>query len=156
MSKYRETPVPTNKPPHEFTYHERRAELLQFIVEAGHPDRISRKAMGERYDCDPSLITKDIKLLGEQIGEELNGDAEMVMSTLFRKALKEMAAQDRWMDAVDVGMDYQEWLFDTGEQQKEPDRVDITQDPGDAYLQMMEEVEGAEAAQRSAEAEEDE
>lgn len=151
MSTYRETPIPDNKKPHEYTYHERRAELLKFIIEAGHPDRISRKQMGERYDVDPSIITKDIKLLGEEIGEELNSDAELVLSTLFRKALKELAAEGEWQDAVDVGMDYQEWLFNTGEQEKEPERHEITQDPGEAYLQMMEEVEASES---DAEAEE--
>lgn len=155
MTLYSETVVPDNKPPHEYTYHERRAELLKFIVEAGHPDRISRKRMGERYDCDPSLITKDINLLGEQIGEELNGDAEMVMSTLFRKALKELAAEEEWREAIDVGMEYQDWLFDTGEQRKEPERHEITQDPGEAYLAMMEEAEAEEAAERRSDADED-
>lgn len=153
MTNYKETVVPDNKAPEDYTYNERRAELLQFIIEAGHPDRISRKKMGQRYDCDPTTITNDVQVLGEQIGE-LNEDAEMVMSALFRKALKEMAAQDRWKDAVEIGMDYQDWLFDTGKQAKEPDRLDITQDPGDAYLALMEEAEEREAAERRSDASE--
>ena len=44
--------IPDDKPPSEYHWTERRAEILQLIAKAGHPDSISPTRLADRYDVE--------------------------------------------------------------------------------------------------------
>lgn len=138
--EYSNVNIPDGKKPENYSYAERRAELLQVIIEAGHPDLVSRTKFAQRYDVDPSTITKDINdHLVPGIQDELAKDAEMVTNVVFRKAIKEKASNQEWMEATELLDSWNDWLFATGAQEKAPDKLEVESDAGDAYIQALKE-----------------
>jgi hypothetical protein len=59
---YRSVDLPS-KPPEEYSYKERRARLLQLIVEHGHPDAINQTEMADRFGVTHQQISKDARCL---------------------------------------------------------------------------------------------
>lgn len=55
---YDSVAVPS-EPPSEYSYVERRAELLQQVRETGHPSRLNQRELAERYDVSQQQISKD-------------------------------------------------------------------------------------------------
>jgi len=130
---YKDVTIPTNKPPEQYSYTERRAELLTFILEAGHPDLVSRTKFADRYDVNPSTITRDIQTLEEEAAEELGSDAEFIVDTLFRKTLRNAAQdmQDNELTLNEVARlldTYKGWLLDTGKVERAPDKHELDAD----------------------------
>lgn len=125
---YKEVHIPSGKDPEEYTYHERRAELLQAAIEAGHPDMLNRTRFAERYDVSQPTITRDIQALQEEIHEDLSSDAEFVTATIYRRAIREKADRGDWMEAVSIAESWNEWLFNIGEQEKAPDKMEMDLD----------------------------
>lgn len=125
---YKDVNIPDGKEPSEYSYHERRSELLGFAIEAGHPDMLSRKRFAERYDVDPSTITRDIQALGDEIHEDLSSDAELITSVIYRKAVREKMDQGDFVEAVQIVESWNEWLEDRGQQEKVPDRMEMDLD----------------------------
>ena len=121
---YKDVHIPDNKDPDEYSYQQRRAEILRFIIEAGHPDHLSRTQFAERYDVNPSTITRDIQTLEKTIRDELGTDAEFVSKTIYEKALRELTKEDEWMKAVEVVESYNDWLFDMGVKERASTSVD--------------------------------
>jgi len=125
---YKDVNIPDDKEPDEYTYHERRSELLDFAIEAGHPDMLSRKQFAERYDVNPSTITRDIQALGDEIHDDLSSDAELITSVIYRKAVRELMDQSEYREAVEIVESWNDWLEDRGEQEKVPDQVEMDLD----------------------------
>ena len=82
--------IPKNKDPKSYFVTERRAEILRLIVEAGHPDLVSRAMLINRYGITGGMISKDFKAIGREIIKELGTDAQFVTSVIFKKALKKL------------------------------------------------------------------
>lgn len=125
---YKNVDIPTGKDPEEYTYHERRAELLQAAIEAGHPDMLNRTRFSERYDVAVSTVTRDIQALQEEIHDDLSSDAEFITATIYRRAIREKADRGDWMDAKELLESWNDWLFNVGQQEKAPDKVDMDLD----------------------------
>lgn len=125
---YKDIDIPAGKDPAEYSYHERRSELLRFIIEAGHPDMISRTKFADRYDVNPSTITRDIQALRDEIHDDLSEDAELISSIVYRKAIREKADEGDYMEAVELLESWNEWLFNIGEQEKAPDKMEMDLD----------------------------
>jgi len=49
-----------NKPRTEWHYTHRRAELLQLVREAGHPDDLNQTELAERYGVSQQQMSKDL------------------------------------------------------------------------------------------------
>jgi len=125
---HKDVDIPSGKAPEDYTYHERRAELLQAAIEAGHPDMLNRTRFADRYDVDPSTVTRDIQALQEEIHDDLSTDAEFVTATIYRRAIREKADKGEWMEAVELVESWNEWLYDTGQQEKAPDKMEMDMD----------------------------
>jgi hypothetical protein len=125
---YKDVEIPDGKAPPEYTYNERRAELLDVIIEVGHPDIPSRKQFAERYDVHSSTVTRDIQALQDDIREDLSSDAEFITSVVYRKAIKAKAEDNEWMAAKELLESWNDWLFETGQQERAPDRMEMDLD----------------------------
>jgi hypothetical protein len=125
---YKDVEIPDGTDPEDYTYHQRRSELLKFAIEAGHPDMLSRKKFAERYGVNPSTITRDIQALRDEIHEDLSSDAEMISAIIYRKAIREKADRGDWMEAKELLESWNEWLFNTGQQEKAPERMEMDMD----------------------------
>lgn len=124
LPNYAAMEPPDETPVDEYTTHERRAEILQLIREAGSPFAITQARLAERYDVHESTISRDMTRLRESIDDHLGNDAKLLTRTLLEKTVRELHREGEWKAAWDVVMDWNDWLADVGEQHREPDRVE--------------------------------
>lgn len=151
----------------EYSWRERRAELYRLLKKHGHPRNIemSQTQLADQYGVDQSMISKDFDrlrkyfnqrsgkravgetgLLGEKVIEQIVEQARELEETAddlesagdFRSAAKmrERAAK-LWSQAQDNQMQFNEFLFNIGKLDEEPDKMEIDVDPGEAYMQAL-------------------
>lgn len=65
---YHEVDIPSGKDPADYSYAERRAELLERIEQHGHPWGINETPLPVRYGCAPAIILTDLHALREYLG----------------------------------------------------------------------------------------
>jgi len=123
--EYRHVIIPENKDPKEFSYKERRHELLKAIIEAGHPDFVSRTQAAKRYGVTHSQISQDITAIRKGINEEYKTDADLIIASVFQKSMKELMKKGKHKEAAQVASDWGKWLFDRKVIEKAPDQIDV-------------------------------
>jgi hypothetical protein len=122
---YRTTTVPEEKSPTEYTYTERRAEILSLIEEAGHPDQLNQTSRAERYGTSQSNISKDFKRLREHVRQRLGRHRHTITETVYRKAVREYVDRGEYKKAVDVLESWNDWLREEGVRDTEPDPLSL-------------------------------
>ena len=118
---------PEETPPEEYSTHERRAEILQAIIEAGTPSAVNQRKLADRYEVHESTVSRDMDRLSESIETHLGANAKLTTRALFERTVRELQSEDEWKQAWDVAMDWNQWLADVGEQHREPQKsaVDV-------------------------------
>ncbi|WP_331235146.1 hypothetical protein [Natronorarus salvus] len=122
---------PETKPIEEYTTHERRADLLRRLVDAGSPFAINQTRQADRYGVHRSTISRDMDRLRESVDDRLGADAKLTTRVLFESIIGELLEASDWKAkkaAWDVVMDWNEWLADLGEQHREPKRSELDVD----------------------------
>ena len=123
---YRAVNVPTDKPPSEYTYVERRAETLQLIEQAGHPRAINQSRLAERYGVSQGQISQDVDRLRSYIVDTIDSDTvDGITETVYQKAIKELMDNGDYKDAVKAVESWNSWLMDRGKVEKEPDKHEV-------------------------------
>lgn len=112
--------IPQDKPPKDYTYIERRAEILQYILKRGSPYAVHQSRLADRYGVTDGQISQDMDRLRKHITEHLGDEAKFTTRTVFEKTVCELQAQGEWKAAWDVVMDWNKWLADIGEQHRKP------------------------------------
>lgn len=115
--------IPQHKPPEDYTYIERRAEILQYILQRGSPYAVHQSRLADRYGVTDGQISQDMDRLQKHVTEHLGDEVKLTTRVVFEKTVRELQAQGEWKDAWDVVMDWNEWLADIGEQHREPMHV---------------------------------
>lgn len=115
--------VPASKAPEEFSYHERRAELLQVIRRAGHPGLINKTELAERYGVSPRTIRRDFDRITDYVGDNLTADHEFILDSVLRGSIQNLAAENKHYAAGQLAIQWSQWLADIGAIQKAPERV---------------------------------
>lgn len=128
LPDYSAVKVPDDKPPEEYSHHERRADLLRRCISTGSPFAVNQSEQAERYGVSRSTVNRDMKRLRESVDDSLGDDAKLTARSVFERALLDMRQADDWRAskaAFDAVMDWQDWLADLGEQHREPDRSEV-------------------------------
>ena len=117
---YRDVPIPTDKNPKDYTYIQRRAEILKLIIAAGHPDAVSQIKLTQRYKKSPSQICQDFKAIAKDVAAGLGSDAKLITDVVFRKASRDLMDGNlkEKAEAARIIKLWNDWLFDIGAQQK--------------------------------------
>jgi len=122
----RATNIPDTKPADEYTYVERRAEILQLIQEAGHPRAISQTRLADRYGVTQGQISQDIDRLQKFITESIDHQTvDGITEIVYQKSIKELMANDEYNKAIRAVESWNNWLMDRGKVEKEPDKHDM-------------------------------
>ena len=102
---------PPSKPPEEYNYRERRARLLQLIIEHGHPDTINQTEMADRFGVTQQQISKDIQRLGEYVhGKVLDRNRRaLVVQSVTNRAIRGLLDNGDYRKAAKTAMEYDEW-----------------------------------------------
>ena len=123
---YRAVNVPTDKPPSEYTYVERRAETLKLIEQAGHPRAINQTRLADRYDVSQGQISQDVDRLRSFIVENIDSDTvDSITETVYQKSVQELMSNGEYKDAVKAVESWNDWLMDRGKVAKEPDKHEV-------------------------------
>lgn len=122
---YASISIPDGKSPTEYTYTERRAEILSLIEEAGHPDQLNQTRLADRYGTSQSNISKDFKRLRDYYGKTLGRHRLTISETVYRKAVREYVDRGEFKKAVDVLESWNEWLREEGVREAEPAELAI-------------------------------
>lgn len=128
--------VPEEKHPTEYSYVERRAEILSLIERAGHPRAITQSELAKRYDTSQSNISKDFDRLRAHIRDRVGDDARMVSHVVYNAAIQDLMDEGEPYKAAKVVTMWNDWLFETGEMERAPDRLELSgADDWRAYIQ---------------------
>ncbi|ALG82918.1 hypothetical protein [Halanaeroarchaeum sulfurireducens] len=124
---YAAVEIPEGKPPGEYHWTERRAEILQLIKKAGHPDSISPTRLANRYDVTKGQISQDKDRLRDHITNQLNeGRVDAITATVFENAIKELIENDEYRKAAKTAAEWHDWMADRGHVPREPDRLELS------------------------------
>jgi len=135
---YRAVEVPEHKPPSEYHWTERRAEMLELIEQAGHPGAISPTRLADRYDVSKGQISQDKSRLQEYIADQLKEDrVDAITQTVFQKAVQELMGNEEYRKAAKTVAEWNDWLADRGFVDREPDRLEANVALEDAFLDNL-------------------
>lgn len=115
-------PEPESKKLNEYTAHERRAEILQLILKAGHPRLLPRNKLAARYGVSGWSITNDIKVLSQYIARSIGDNADSFIETIYQNALMSLLQQGEHYHAVKVLESRTNWMYQRGMLEKVPDK----------------------------------
>lgn len=101
-----------SKPPSEFNYVERRAELLEQINNLGHPSMLNQREQADRYNVSQPTIHKDIRRLGEFAKEHLSDEPRQVLATesVVKRAVRGMLESEEYHKAAKMQLKWHEFV----------------------------------------------
>lgn len=120
-----------SKPPSEYHYTERRAELLQLIQQRGHPRALNQTELADRYGVSQQQISTDMDRLSEHITETLGDRRDLVTGSVFHRAIDGLLKDEEWRKAAQTVKDWNDWLVerkDLEEIREEIDRLKAQQE----------------------------
>jgi len=123
---YYNVDVPEAKDPEDYTYVERRGEILSLILKRGSPQGINQSRLADRYDVSESQISQDMSRLREHVERTLGQHAKMTTRAVYQETLQKLKEEGEWKKRWDVVMEWNEWLGDLGIQEREPDKHEIS------------------------------
>jgi hypothetical protein len=112
---YRSITVPDDKSPEDYTYAERRAEILRRIEDVGHPGRVNGAELARRYDCTPQNIYNDFDVLAEYVEDTVGDRADLTIDSVFNKAIRGLLEQKEYRKAAKTASEYGEWITEQHE-----------------------------------------
>lgn len=128
---------------------ERRAYLLKKLREHGHPHRIpkSYREIGEEFDVTHPTIVQDFKILREYIEATSGEDARAHTKLVSQKAVQELMEDGNWYKALKAQLEFNEWLFEVGDLDREPDKKQVQQQIMSASAESVTELDEDEREQ---------
>lgn len=99
--------IPT-KPPTEYSYAERRAELLQTVLDLGHPSLINQTQEAERYGVSQQQISKDLDRLAEYIDANLGKRRELITEAVYHRTIRGLLEEGEYRKAAQTVSDWNE------------------------------------------------
>lgn len=95
----------------EYSYVERRAELLQLIRKAGHPAELHQGQLADRYGVSQQQISKDIARIGEYVHRQVSDRDRraLIVDTTVSRAIRGLIEEEEWRKAAKTAMEYDGW-----------------------------------------------
>lgn len=112
---YARIDVPPDKSPEDYTFAERRAEILRRIEAAGHPDLVNGAELADRYGCTRQNIYNDFDVLAEYVEDTVGDRADLIIDTVFNRAICGLLEQKEFRKASKTAKEYSEWITEQHE-----------------------------------------
>lgn len=126
---YANVRIPPEKSPAEFSYVERRKQLLDIIHARGSPHALNQTELAQQFDVSPSQISQDLDRLAEYVSGELGAHRDLLADSLYRRCIEGLLDREDWRGAAQVQTQYEEWL---DRLLSDPDGTDTDADADDA------------------------
>lgn len=121
---YNSVDIPSHKTPDDYTYAERRAEILTLIEQSGHPGNLHQGQLADRYGCSPATISADINdHLAPYIDETIGRRRLLVTHAVIDRSLKGLLEEEEWRKAAQTVLDFNKWIDDYRDQEEFEDRL---------------------------------
>ena len=120
---YEALEIPT-KQPSEYSYAERRAELLQQVNDLGHPALINQSQEAERYGVSQQQISKDLDRLAEYVDENLGRRRELVTESVYQRCITGLLEEGEYRKAAQTVSEWNEWITEHKDLQELAEQVD--------------------------------
>lgn len=117
--------VPDEKPRVDYTYVERRAEILELVERAGHPDALNKSQLAREYSVSHTTIGRDFDRLAEYVDENLARDHSFIMDRVLRGAVLNLVEDGEHYKAVKAAEKWYDWLADSGAVDRVPERREL-------------------------------
>jgi len=101
---------PAAKPPTEYTYAERRSEILQTIQDLGHPSAINQTELADRYGVSQQQISRDLDRLDEYVRGELGSRRDLEIGSVLQRCMTGALEEGDYNTARKAAESYDEYL----------------------------------------------
>lgn len=114
------------KPPAEFTYHERRADLLQQVRDLGHPSMINQAEAAERYGVSQQQISKDLDRIAESVHEHVvdRDHRAFTVDSIVQRSIRGMLEDGEYRAAAKTAIEWDQWLTEFHDLEKLAEEVE--------------------------------
>ena len=98
----------------EYSYVERRAELLQLIEEAGHPAALNQTELAEQYGVSQQQISKDFDRLAKHVRARFDDRDRrgFVVDSVVNRAIRGLLEEGEYRKAAKTAIELDEWKTD--------------------------------------------
>lgn len=130
LPNYSQVEILAEAPPAEYGTHERRADILDRVLDAGSPRAVNKSELARRYDVHRNTINRDFDRLSEHLADALDpSDVHVRVRAAFERAQQELFDSGEPREAWRVTREWASWLADVGVIETESARaeVDVTQ-----------------------------
>jgi hypothetical protein len=127
--------IPDGKPSEDYSYVERRAEILERIERVGHPNALNKSELAREYGVSHTSIGRDFDALAEYVAENLSRDHSFVMDRVLRGAVRNLVEEGEHYKAVKTAEKWYDWLADVGEVTRAPERRELDMEATVAHEQ---------------------
>ncbi|MFP3871326.1 MAG: HTH domain-containing protein [Candidatus Aenigmatarchaeota archaeon] len=122
---YYEVSYPENKEKPEFDTEERRAYILDLILERGHPKLINQSELARQFDVSQTTIWKDLKYISDSVQEHMGEKSDLLFESVYSSVIKELREEGDVKELRKWLKDWSEFLFNRGKVERVPDKVQI-------------------------------
>ena len=102
--------TPSGKAPTEYSYAERRAEILQQIEDLGHPSALNQTELADRYAVSQQQISKDLDRLDEYVRGRLGRRRDLEIGSVLQACMTGALEEGDYNAARKAATAYDEYL----------------------------------------------
>jgi len=115
-----------SKPPSEFTYHERRAEILQQVRDLGHPSMVHQGELADRYGVSQQQISKDLDRIAESVRTHITDpdNRAFAIDSILRRSIRGLLDEDEYRKAAQTALEYDDWIREQYETEELRQRIE--------------------------------
>lgn len=117
--------APDGKPREEYSYVERRAEILDRIERAGHPDVLNKSELARECSVSHTSIGRDFDALAEYVAENLDRDHSFIMDRVLRGVVRNLVEDGEHYKTVKTAEKWYDFLADMGEVTRAPEQREL-------------------------------
>jgi hypothetical protein len=127
--------VPDGKAREDYSYVEGRAEILERIERADHPNALNKSELAREYGVSHTSIGRDFDALAECVAGNLSRDHSFVMDRVLRGAVRNLVEEDEHYKTVKATEKWYGRLADVGEVTRAPERRELDMEATVAHEQ---------------------
>ncbi len=131
LTNYRKIHIPKEKFKENWTTEQRRAWILQRIIEAGHPRFLEQEKIADMFDVSQPQISQDLDALSDSIKVHIGEDIDMLVESLYQSTIEELKEKEDYGELRKWIKDFTDYLMNRGKIKKAPDKqkVDVEYTP---------------------------
>lgn len=122
---YYDIEILEDKPKTEFDTHEKRAYILDLILEKGHPRLINQSELGKQFGVAQQTIYKDLNYISDSVKKHMGKKSDLLFESVYSSVIKELREEGDTSELRKWLKDWSEFLFNRGKIEKVPDKVQI-------------------------------